>query len=114
MTTCVLVHGAWHGGRCWDRLVPALAARGHDAVVMDLPAEDGTATLDDYATVVEAAAAHVTDDVVVVGRSLGAPTAPVVASRRPTKALVLPIPGDQSPFSRRPAGLADLLTSLAP
>jgi pimeloyl-ACP methyl ester carboxylesterase len=25
----VLVHGAWHGGWCWQRLVPLLAAAGH-------------------------------------------------------------------------------------
>ena len=89
MTTFVLVHGAWHGAWCWDRLVPELSKRGHDSVVMDLPAEDGTATLVDYAAVVLEAAAHVTDDAVVVGHSLGALTAPVVAARRPAKALVL-------------------------
>jgi pimeloyl-ACP methyl ester carboxylesterase len=25
----VLVHGAWHGGWCWQRLVPSLVAAGH-------------------------------------------------------------------------------------
>lgn len=25
----VLVHGAWHGGWCWQRLVPLLASAGH-------------------------------------------------------------------------------------
>ena len=30
MTTFVLVHGAWHGGWCWDRVRRALRARGHD------------------------------------------------------------------------------------
>lgn len=28
-TTFVLVHGAWHDGTCWDRVVPLLEARGH-------------------------------------------------------------------------------------
>lgn len=28
MKTVVLVHGAWHGGWCWQRVVPLLAARG--------------------------------------------------------------------------------------
>ncbi|RJL35854.1 alpha/beta fold hydrolase [Bailinhaonella thermotolerans] len=29
MSTYLLVHGAWHGGRCWDRVVPLLTAAGH-------------------------------------------------------------------------------------
>jgi pimeloyl-ACP methyl ester carboxylesterase len=30
MTTFVLVHGGWHGGWCWRRLVPLLLERGHE------------------------------------------------------------------------------------
>lgn len=29
MATFVLVHGAWHGGWCWARVVPLLRAKGH-------------------------------------------------------------------------------------
>jgi pimeloyl-ACP methyl ester carboxylesterase len=29
MSTYLLVHGAWHSGRCWDRVVPLLEAAGH-------------------------------------------------------------------------------------
>ena len=29
MATFVLVHGAWHGGWCWQKLVPFLEAAGH-------------------------------------------------------------------------------------
>ena len=28
--TYVLVHGAWHGGWCWQRVTPLLRAKGHD------------------------------------------------------------------------------------
>jgi pimeloyl-ACP methyl ester carboxylesterase len=35
--TVVLVHGAWHGAWCWDRVVEGLAERGVDAVAIDLP-----------------------------------------------------------------------------
>jgi pimeloyl-ACP methyl ester carboxylesterase len=35
--TVVLVHGAWHGAWCWDRVVQGLAARGVDVVAIDLP-----------------------------------------------------------------------------
>jgi pimeloyl-ACP methyl ester carboxylesterase len=37
MAAFVLVHGAWHGGWCYDRLVPALKALGHRVVTGDLP-----------------------------------------------------------------------------
>ena len=29
MATFVLVHGAWHGGWCWQRVIPFLEAAGH-------------------------------------------------------------------------------------
>ncbi|MGW5651973.1 alpha/beta fold hydrolase [Streptomyces humi] len=29
MSTYLLVHGAWHSGECWDRVVPLLTAAGH-------------------------------------------------------------------------------------
>jgi pimeloyl-ACP methyl ester carboxylesterase len=30
MATYVLVHGAWHGGWCWNRVAPLLRDKGHD------------------------------------------------------------------------------------
>ena len=33
----VLVHGAWHGGWCFQRIVPALRERGLDVDAIDLP-----------------------------------------------------------------------------
>jgi pimeloyl-ACP methyl ester carboxylesterase len=33
----VLVHGAFHGAWCWDRLTPELERLGHTAVAVDLP-----------------------------------------------------------------------------
>ncbi len=35
--TIVLVHGAFHGGWCWDRILPGLADAGLTAVAVDLP-----------------------------------------------------------------------------
>ena len=37
MATFVLVHGAWHGAWCWDKVVPLLEAKGHTVVAPDLP-----------------------------------------------------------------------------
>ena len=119
VTTFVLVHGAWHGAWCWERLVPELEARGHQAVTMDLPARDGTATFDDYAKVVVEAAADVPGEVVVVGHSMGAMTAPLVVAQRPVSALVLLCgltpnlsgqPWDDAPPMERPGTYDGLVT----
>ena len=88
MTTYALVHGAWHGAWCWERLTPLLQRAGHDAVTMDLPSEDGAATFDSYADLVCAALTGCDDDVVLVGHSYGGNTVPLVAARRPIRHLV--------------------------
>jgi len=36
MSTFLLVHGAWHSGRCWDRVVPLLEAAGHRVLAPSL------------------------------------------------------------------------------
>jgi pimeloyl-ACP methyl ester carboxylesterase len=87
MATFALVHGAWHGGWCWDLLVEELARRGHRSVAPDLPYDDPTATWDSYAEVITDALSGV-DDPVLVGHSGGAMTIPLVALRRPVKLLV--------------------------
>ncbi len=40
-TTLVLVHGAWHGAWCWERLTPHLERRGLAARTLDLPSVHG-------------------------------------------------------------------------
>jgi pimeloyl-ACP methyl ester carboxylesterase len=37
MSACVLVHGAWHGGWCWDKVVRLLNKEGHRVEAPDLP-----------------------------------------------------------------------------
>ena len=36
MSPFVLIHGAWHGGWCWDKTVPLLEKRGHTVLAPDL------------------------------------------------------------------------------
>jgi len=99
VTAFALVHGAWEGAWCWERLTPELEARGHRVVAVDLPCEDGTATFEAYAEVVVGALeAEALEEVVVVGHSLAGLTIPLVAARRPVSRLIylcalVPIPG---------------------
>lgn len=94
----VLIPGA--GGRAWywHLIVPGLVERGHRAVAIELPADDDSKGLPDYAQAVVSA----TDGagrVVIVAASLGAFTAPLVAGPLAADAVVLvnpmtPAPGE--------------------
>jgi pimeloyl-ACP methyl ester carboxylesterase len=87
----VLVPGAGGAAGYWNRVVPLLEARGHEAVAVDLPADDPAAGLQAYADlVVEAAGDH--PHVVVVAQSMGALSAPIACARRPVDLLVLVAP----------------------
>ncbi|MGI8649583.1 MAG: alpha/beta fold hydrolase [Rubrobacter sp.] len=44
MSRIILVHGAWHGAWCWDKIVPLLEEAGHDVVTFDLPGHGDDAT----------------------------------------------------------------------
>ncbi len=88
MTTFALVHGAWHDAWCWERVTRLLQRAGHNVVAPDLPCDDGAADFDSYANVLCGALRGCDDDVVVVGHSLGGPTATLVAARRPARHLV--------------------------
>jgi pimeloyl-ACP methyl ester carboxylesterase len=109
MATFGLVHGAQHGGWCWERLVPELEARGHGAVAVDLPADDPDATISTYADcVADALVGH--HDVVLVGHSLGSLTIPVVARRRPVRRLVFLCSVPTGPGPPIDADLASMVT----
>ena len=98
MTTFALIHGG--GGSAWDwhLVVPGLRELGHDPVAVDLPCEDESAGWDVYADLVVDALGD-SQNVVVVGHSLGGFTAPLVCARALTDLLVLvagmiPAPGE--------------------
>lgn len=88
MTTFVLVHGACHGAWCWNAVAAELGQRGHQVIAPDLPCDDPEAGLEDYVETVLGSMEGVAEDVVLVGHSLGGLTIPIVASRRPVKAMV--------------------------
>ena len=91
MTTFVLVHGAWHGGWCWEKLVPLLEARGHRVSAPDLPGHGADRTpiaeitLDAYAERVRATIAAQLEPVVLVGHSMGGVVITAAAERIPER-----------------------------
>ena len=94
----VLIPGA--GGRAWywHLVAPVLAERGHRAVAVELPADDDTKGLSDYAQAV-LDAAGTAREVVVVAASMGAFTAALVVEPLQATAVVLvnpmiPVPGE--------------------
>lgn len=97
MSTFVLVHGAWHGAWCWDRVLLELRARGHQAVAVQLPSDDPAADSEAYVRAIDDSIndAHTT---VLVAHSMAGLIAPVYTERRPVRELVLlscllPLPG---------------------
>lgn len=88
MTTFGLVHGAWHGAWCWDRLIPELERLGHRAIAVDLPGEDPGATFSSYADLVVAELEGQDEEIVLVGHSLAGFTVPIAAASLPVRRLV--------------------------
>ena len=111
----VLVHGAWHGAWSYERVLPALAARGHATLARDLPAHGLNArfprafltrpldtaafasepspvaatTLDDYARhvleTIDQVCALGHRQIVLVGHSMGGIAITAAAERAPEK-----------------------------
>jgi pimeloyl-ACP methyl ester carboxylesterase len=98
MSTFVLIHGGGDVGWYWHLVERELRQRGHDTLAPDLPCDDNSAGLDQYAdTVVNAIGDR--SGLVVVAQSFGGFTAPLVATRVPAELLVLvagmiPAPGE--------------------
>jgi pimeloyl-ACP methyl ester carboxylesterase len=98
MARFVLVPGAGGEAWTWHLLVKELEARGHEAIAVDILEDDPKLGLEEFAQqVLDAVAGD--PETVLVALSLGAFTAPVVASRTALRALVLlnpmiPLPGE--------------------
>ncbi|WP_224393133.1 alpha/beta hydrolase [Pseudonocardia sp. ICBG1293] len=101
MTTFALVPGA--GTDTWylGPLAAELTRRGHRPVPVELPCDDDTARLEDYADAVVAAVGDTDGDLVVVAHSFGGFSAPLVCDRVAVRELVLvtamvPSPGESA------------------
>jgi pimeloyl-ACP methyl ester carboxylesterase len=91
MARIVLVHGAFAGAWCWERLAPLLEAAGHVVETLDLPGsgEDQTpvehVTLDAYADRVCAKLGERDEPAVLVPHSMGGMAATQAAARCPER-----------------------------
>jgi pimeloyl-ACP methyl ester carboxylesterase len=91
MSTYILVHGAFHGGWCYERIVPLLEAAGHTAIAVDLPGHGNNrvpmaqVTLDNYVDHVCKVVEAQDGPVILVGHSLGGMTITQVTERLPEK-----------------------------
>jgi pimeloyl-ACP methyl ester carboxylesterase len=97
-STFVLIPGAGGAAWYWHLVAAELVQRGHDALAVELPADDESAGLRSYADAVLAAAGD-RRDAVLVAQSMGAFTAPLVAEPLGAARIVLvnamiPMPGE--------------------
>jgi pimeloyl-ACP methyl ester carboxylesterase len=77
MSTYLLIHGAWHGGWCWRKVVPLLQAKGHMVLAPDLPGHGNdktptaTVTLQTYSDRICLIADAQAEPVILLGHSMG-------------------------------------------
>jgi pimeloyl-ACP methyl ester carboxylesterase len=113
-STFALIHGAGDVGWYWHQVEAELRERGHVAVAPDLPCEDDTAGIPEYAdTVVRAIGDR--SPLVVVAQSAGGFTAPLVCERVTVELMVLvapmiPAPGESPNDYFSNTGYADEIT----
>lgn len=91
MATFVLIHGASHGGWCWEKVAPILKQAGHKFHAPDMPGGGSDRTMvsnitlqtyrDRVLPLIDAAA----DKVTLVGHSMGGITITEVGEARPEK-----------------------------
>lgn len=94
----ILIPGAGGMAWYWHRVVPLLEQAGCEAIADELPADDPSKGLDDYADIVIRTIGS-RSNVILVAQSLGGFTAPLVCARKDIRALVfvnamIPRPGE--------------------
>jgi pimeloyl-ACP methyl ester carboxylesterase len=80
----VLVHGAWHGAWCWERVAAHLRDAGHEVLAVDLPghgSRSGEAA--SMAAYRDAVMDVLTQSTVLVGHSMGGAVISAVADAAP-------------------------------
>lgn len=87
----ILIHGAYHGGWCWDAVAKILRDADHEAIAPDLPGHGrdpgwlADQTMPNYVTRVEQLIADAPSPVTLVGHSMGGAIATAAANAHPEK-----------------------------
>jgi len=95
MATYVLVHGSWHGGWCWHRIIARLQRASHRVMAPDLLSlgidgtPPGSVTLRGWTDQIVALAESSSEPIVLVGHSRGGIVLSEVAERIPERIRVL-------------------------
>jgi pimeloyl-ACP methyl ester carboxylesterase len=95
MATYILVHGAWHGGWCWHRIVARLQRASHRVMAPDLLSlgrdctPPGSVKLADWTDQIVALAESSAEPIILVGHSRGGIVLSEVAERIPERIRVL-------------------------
>jgi len=87
--TFVLVHGAFGSPAALAPIIPYLETLGHHAIAVDLPCENPTAGLEDYARTVTDTLDAIDGRRILVGHSAGGATAVLAATKARVDHLVL-------------------------
>ena len=89
MSRIILVHGAWHGGWCWDELTPLLQNAGHDVYAPDLPGHGNSPvpinkiSLKRYVQSIDKLLTSSDEPAILVGHSMGGMVISQLAEQRP-------------------------------
>jgi pimeloyl-ACP methyl ester carboxylesterase len=81
VATFALIHGNWHDGSSWERMIGPLRARGHAALAPDLPIDDPTTGWEERIEPVLLALDGVSGVIVVVAHSAASGYGALVADR---------------------------------
>ncbi len=120
----VLIHGAWHGGWCWDGVIQALEKAGHTAEAPTMPGmnpgdDKSRVRFDDYTETIAGVLGKQTEPVVLVGHSSGGFLLQASAPKAPDKIERLIflnaflLPNNMAQFDLVPPEVAQGMTAMA-
>lgn len=95
MAVYILLHGAWHDSRCWQKITPQLSARGHEVFTPDLPGHGrdhtpfNTITLASYIDAISVLIEKTTQPVILVGHSMAGIIISQLAENLPSRIQIL-------------------------
>jgi len=91
VSTFILVHGAWQGAWCWNKVAPLMLAAGHQVLTPDLPGHGNNplparlVSTTDYVKTIQDLIERQDHQVILVGHSMGGMVITQVAEQVPER-----------------------------